>query len=973
VTVRLHFAIAALLGLCLCAPIRTAHAVGQTRYILEKRAPGAFPIVQARAAAAIYVDPADWPGIARAAGDLQADIARVTGVTPTLRHDIKGLGPALIIVGTIGRSPIIDQLVRQKKIDTAQVAGKWEAFVIQVVANPLPGVSIALVIAGSDKRGAIFGIYDVSEQIGVSPWYYWADVPTVHQDALFVKAGRYFEGESAVKYRGIFLNDESPSLSGWVKEKFGVTSLPGVVNMGHQFYEKVFELILRLKGNYLWPAMWNNAFNEDDPLNPNIADMYGIVMGTSHHEPMMRAQKEWARHGKGPWDYSKNSDALKAFWEEGVKRNKGYESMVTIGMRGDGDMPMAGTSMEANVALLEKIVADQREILAAQVNPNVAKIPQVWALYKEVQGYYEKGMRVPDDVTLLWCDDNWGNIRRLPTPTERQRSGGAGVYYHFDYVGGPRNYKWIDTNPIPKIWEQLNLALQYDAKQIWIVNVGDLKPMEFPIEFFLSLGRDPNRWPKEKIGEFTRLWAQREFGAAHAAEIAGLVSTCLKYNGRRKPELLDPTTFSLTDYREADRVVADFHALVSKSEKLEAALPENARDAFFELVLHPAKSYAQVAELYIAAARNQLYAAQGRASANDYADQTKALFQADADLSAYYNHTLLNGKWDHMMDQTHIGYTGWQEPPRNTMPTLKEIKLPDAAAMGVAVEGSADSWPGARPDPVLPALDAFNQQRRYIDVFDKGNAPFEFSAASTVPWISVSPPRGAIQKEQRLWVSVDWTKAPPGMSEGAVRIAGPGGVGVVVKLTAANPREITPATLRGFVEAEGYVSIEAEHYSKNISTPAARWEKIPDYGRTLSAMSVFPVDGPSLDPGGNSPCLEYRMYLFDAGKAEVDAILGPTQNFVPGRGLRLAMALDDQPAQVIDTLAHNTQSDWENTVKDGVRHVKSNFPIAAPGYHILKIWMVDPGIVLEKLVVDLGGVKPSYLGPPESYRSQQRP
>jgi len=970
---RRRLPLAVLLGLCLLAPLRTAHAIGQTRYILEKSAPGAFPMVQAKTAAAIYVDPADWPGVARAAADLQADIARVTAVTPALLRATRGLGRAAIIAGTIGRSPIIDQLVRERKIDTAQVAGKWEAFVIQVVVNPLPGLASALVIAGSDKRGAIYGIYDVSEQIGVSPWYYWADVPTVHQDALFVKAGRYFEGQPAVKYRGIFLNDEAPALSGWVREKYGVTSIPGVVNMGHEFYQKVFELILRLKGNYLWPAMWNNAFNEDDPLNPKIADEYGIVMGNSHHEPMLRSQKEWTRHGKGPWDYSKNADVLRQFWEDGVKRNKDYESIVTIGMRGDGDMPMAGTSLEANVALLEKIVADQRKILSEQVNPDVTKIPQLWALYKEVQGYYEKGMRVPDDVTLLWCDDNWGNIRRLPTPAERQRSGGAGIYYHFDYVGGPRNYKWIDTNPIPKIWEQMNLALNYGADCIWIVNVGDLKPMEFPIEFFLDFGRNPQRWSKDKLGEFTRLWAEREFGAAHAAEIADLVSTCLKYNGRRKPELLDPETFSLTNYREADRVVADFHALVSKAEALQAALPENARDAFFELVLHPAKSYAQVAELYIAAAKNHLYAAQGRASANDYADQTKALFQADADLSDYYNHTLLNGKWNHMMDQTHIGYTMWQEPPRNTMPAVKEIKLPDGAAMGIAVEGSADSWPGAKSDPALPAFDAFNQQRRYIDVFDTGQAPFEFSAAPSAPWISVSPPRGAIQKEQRLWVSVDWRKAPSGSSAGAVRIAGPGGVEVAVKLTVSNPREITPATLRGFVEAEGCVSIEAEHYSTNNSTPAARWEKIDDYGRTLSGLSVFPVNGPSLDPGRNSPSLEYRMYLFDSGKAEVDAILGPTQNFTPGRGLRFAMAFDDQAPQVVDTLAQNSNRDWETTVKDSVRHVKSNFTIVAPGYHTLKIWMVDPGIVLEKLVVNLGGVKPSYLGPPESYRAEQRP
>jgi hypothetical protein len=632
---------------------------------------------------------------------------------------------------------------------------------------------------------------------------------------------------------------------------------------------------------------------------------------------------------------------------------------------------MAGPSMDANVKLLEQIVADQRKIIAEQINPDVTKVPQLWALYKEVQGYYEKGMRVPDDVTLLWCDDNWGNNRRLPTPEERKRSGGAGIYYHFDYVGGPRNYKWIDTNPIPKIWEQMNLALHYGADRIWIVNVGDLKPMEFPTDFFLSFARDPERWPKEKLGEFTRLWAEREFGAEHAAEIAELVATYLKYAGRRKPELLDPQTFSLTNYREAERVEADFDSLIARAEKVQAALPAAARDAFFELVLHPAKAYGQVAELYIAAGRNELHAAQGRASANDDAARVKELFQADIDLSNTYNHTLLNGKWDHMMDQTHIGYTYWQEPPRNTMPAVKEIAVPDAGAMGVAIEGSASAWPGGMDDAVLPAFDVFNRQRRYIDVFNKGKAEFDFTAAASAPWIVLSASKGTVEKEQRVWVSVDWSKAPAGASDGSVRIAGPGGADIAVKLTAANPREITPAALRGFVESEGVVSIEAEHYSKSNDAGGARWEKIDDFGRTLSAMSVFPVDSASKEAGAASPSLEYRMYLFHAGKAEVNAILGPTQNFVPGRGLRFAMAFDGQPPQIIDTLEHNTQRDWEETVKDSVRYVKSSFTLAQPGYHTLKIWMVDPGIVLEKLVVDLGGMKPSYLGPPESYRVKE--
>jgi hypothetical protein len=965
------------LGLVAILMPRAAHAIGQTRYILHRAEPGAFPVAQGKTAAAIYTDAADWPGVARAAADLSADIGRVTGIAPALVRDAAGVRTQAIIVGTIGRSPVVDQLIRERKLDVSGVAGKWEAFVIQVVALPFPGVSSALAIAGSDKRGTIYGVYDLSEQIGVSPWYFWADVPAVHRDALYVKLGRYIEGPPAVKYRGIFLNDEAPALSGWVKDKFGMASvtnrpgLPGdVVNMGGGFYSKVFELILRLKGNYLWPAMWNNAFNEDDPQNPKLADEYGIVMGNSHHEPMLRAQKEWTRHGVGPWDYAKNADILRTFWTEGIRRNKDYESLITIGMRGDGDMPMAGPSVEANMKLMEQIVSDQRRIIAEQMDSDVTKVPQLWALYKEVQEYYDKGMRVPDDVTLLWCDDNWGNIRRLPTPEERNRGGGAGVYYHFDYVGDPRNYKWIDTNPIPKIWEQMNLALKYGADRVWIVNVGDLKPMEFPTDFFLSFARDPKRWPKEKLGEYTQLWAEREFGGEHAAEIAGLVSTYLKYAGRRKPELLEPGTFSLINYQEAERVEADFEALVRRATQLQGQLPPAARDAFFELVLHPAKAYAQVLELYIAAGRNKLYAAQGRATTNREAARVRQLFQADIDLGNYYNHTLANGKWNHMMDQTHIGYTYWQQPPLDVIPAVQEIVSGDGASLGVAVEGSVSSWPGTDAGAVLPAFDPFQRQGHYLEVFNRGKAPFEFTAAASAPWILLSVTRGTISEDRRIWVTIDWSKADwskalAGTIDGSIRIAG-AGAETDVKLTAFQPPDVTPATLRGFVESDGYVSIEAAHYSRTVPTQAARWEAIPDVGRTLSGMSVFPVDAPSLTPGPASPCLEYRMYLFHAGKAEVNAILSPTLSFVPGRGLRLAMAFDEQPPLIVDALEHNTHGDWQESVRDSVRSIKTALSVAQPGYHTLKIWMVDPGVVLQKLIVDLGGLRPSYLGPPES-------
>jgi hypothetical protein len=921
--------------ICLFLLPHAALALGQARYVETVARPGSFPIAEAKTCASIYVDANDYAGVIRAAGDLQADIARVTGCTPVITHDATKLGAQAIVIGSLEKGPLVKRLT-----DTSAIAGKWESFLVQPTAG-------ALVIAGSDKRGTIFGIYDLSEQIGVSPWYWWADVPVSHKDALFVKPGRFLQGEPAVKYRGIFLNDEAPSLSGWTHEKNG--------GFNRNLYVKVFELILRLKGNYLWPAMWGNAFNEDDPLNPKLADEYGIVMGTSHHEPMLRAQQEWKRHGKGPWNYATNPDVLRAFWDEGIERNKTYESIVTLGMRGDGDMPMAANGgIEANKALLEKIVADQRAILAARMGPGLSKVPQDWALYKEVQEYYDAGMRVPDDVTLLWCDDNWGNLRRLPTAEERRRSGGAGIYYHFDYVGGPRNYKWLNTNPITKVWEQMNLAYQYDARRIWIVNVGDLKPMEFPIEYFLSLAWNPERWPHEKIAEFGKLWAEREFGPAYAADIADIVAKYTKYNGRRKPELLEPGTFSLENYREADSVLGDWQALTARAEQVYKRLPDNAKDAFFELVLYPTKACAQVNELYIAAAKNRLYAGQGRTSANDYAARVRELFQADADLSAAYNHTLAGGKWDHMMDQTHIGYTGWQQPDTNVMPAVTEIQVGEAAKTGVS--------------PTLLQFDSLSRPRRDIEIFNLGRTPFYYSATASVPWIVLNAGHGTVQKDARLGVTVDWSKAPMGTAEGSVRVLGAGAVPFTVKVTSFRPREIARDTLHGFVEADGYVSIEAAHYTKKTDAGPVHWGEIADYGRTLSAMTILPCTAASVTPPLDAPSLEYRMYLFDPGAVRVNTIVAPTLNFVPGRGLRFAVAFDGQPPQIIDALEHNSLHDWEESVKDNVRTVVSTHSLSGSGYHVLKYWMVDPGIVLEKIVVDLGGLELSYLGPPESFR-----
>lgn len=848
----------------------SAFALTTNSFVSAKNGKDSFPIVAKGQAAIIFVDPNDWPGVIRVTRDLQADLARVTGVNAPVTHDSSSFGKQTIIVGTIGRCALIDRLVSAGKIDVSDVTGRWEAALVQVVTNPLPGMESALVIAGSDKRGTIFGVYDVCEQMGVSPWHWFADVPPKQHKQLFVAPGRHLIGPSAVKYRGIFINDEGPALMTWARQKYG--------ELNHGMYTNVFELILRCKGNYLWPAMWDNSFATDDPLNAKLADDYGIVISTSHHEPMMRAWKEWKKNGNGPhsWDYSKNDAKLREFWAEGLRRTKDYEKVITLGMRGDGDEPMSETE---SVALLERIVADQRKMIGAVINPNLEQVPQVWALYKEVQGYYERGMRVPDDVILLWCDDNWGNLRRLPTAPERQRPGGAGIYYHFDYVGGPRNYKWINTVPLPKVWEQMNLAWHYGATNLWIVNVGDIKPEEVPLEFFLSLGWNPQAWTKDNLADYLHRWAEREFGPKFATDIADIVAKYAKYNGRRKPELLEPGTFSLDNYDEADRILAEWRDITRRAERIYAKLTKESRDAFYQLVLYPTKASAVVNELYIAVAKNRALARDNDPRANEFAKRVRELFAEDQVMSDYYNHTLAGGKWKHMMDQTRIGYTGWQQPDTNVMPPVQEV--------------AASAKPRLPPRPVAQAVT---------------------SVAKTV---------------------ID-----------------------------------APKSWHGFIEQNGYVSIEAEHFTRKTETAAARWEILPDHGRTLSAMTIFPVTAPTLTPPA-APALEYQMWLTRTGAVQVTTIISPSLNFAPDRSMRFAVSFDDETPQIITVVPHGYTAgdgnrDWEESVKASGRSVKSQHLLTTAGAHTFKVWMVDPAVVLQKIVVDCGGVKPSYLGPPES-------
>jgi len=814
----------------------------------------------------IYVDSNDDWLVHKASSLLQGDIEKVTGNKPELVNNIKRAKGTVIVIGSIEKSSLIRQLNDQRTIDVSALKNKWESFLIQAVPNTQKGNSDSpssvagfLVIAGSDKRGTAYGVFELSQQLGVSPWYWWADVPVKKKKEVYVRQGSYRYGPPSVKYRGIFINDEAPAFSGWTKEKFG--------GVNHLVYEKIFELLLRLKANYLWPAMWANAFNDDDTLNPILADKYGIVMGTSHHEPMLRAQQEWKRYGKGQWNYDSNEIVLKNFWRKGIQNMGKHESVVTIGMRGDGDMPMTQGS---NIALLERIVNDQRKIIEEVTGKPASQTPQLWALYKEVQDYYDKGMRVPDDVTLLLCDDNWGNIRRLPKLTDKPRTGGYGIYYHFDYVGGPRNYKWVNTNNIARVWEQMHLAYEYGVRNIWIVNVGDLKPMEFPISFFLDYAWDVKKLNEDNLTDYYTQWAGKQFGNKYATEIGEIIQRYSQLIARRKPELLDAHTYTIEEWLQLTKEWSD---LLNRAEKISQELSPEYHDAFFELVLHPVEAVGNLHEMYFTVALNQLV------PSNKTAEKVKQLYDKDSSLSVQYNKFTAVGKWDHMMDQTHIGYTYWQQPPKNKMPEVKYNPISSSTPKQV--------------DSVTTEEVTLTSKQADLD------------------------PLSARRKTNL------------------------------------------------FYELDGYISIEATDYTKKIDEGKINWKIIPDIGKDGDGITTFPVTAAGQYVNKNSAHVEYDIFTYDDKEVKVNAYFSPTLNFHNDPdGLRYAISIDDEQPQIISINKDDTDNrTWGQWVSNNIIIKTSTHEIAKPGEHTVKYWMVSPAVILQKLVVDLGGLKSSYLGP----------
>ncbi|KAH8685424.1 hypothetical protein BGZ60DRAFT_510652 [Tricladium varicosporioides] len=921
--------------------------------------------------ALLVVDGTDFPGIHIAIRNLANDFARVTKGDPNpiqiLREQQKGVAN--------NADTAIIRLEKNGKLDLGRIRGKWESYITVVVEQPFLGCRRALVIAGSDKRGAIFGIYSLSEQIGVSPWYWWADVVEQSHSEIYALPVITIQGEPSIRYRGIFINDEAPALTGWVLENFG--------KYGTEFYKKVFELLLRLKANFLWPAMWPGypnpgaTFFTDDPENQKTAEDYGICISTSHHEPMQRQSNEWfADNPDGSWNWLTNKQKITQFFDEGVRRANRFESYFTLGMRGEYDKKMV---TDDPTSILKEVIQTQRAIIK-EIHGQEDAVPQLLALYKEVQEHYESGrLEIPDDITLLFSDDNFGSIRRLPYGEETGRSGGAGIYYHLEYVGDPRSYKWTNSNSLAKTWHQLQEAYHRGARQIWIFNVGDIKPLETPLTFSMSLAWNINSIKADGLAQFFSAIALREFGPRLSTEIG---AAWLEYDyliSLRRHEHIEPTTFSLLNYNEAEIILSRWKYLLNAAESIHHLSLESQHPSIFQLVLHPIKSSYIFTTLQITLARNQLFARQRRNSANTLFQTALSLFSADFELSEEY-HALLHGKWNHIMSQAHYGFGDtWHAPSRDMISGLCYVQNRQnsnavVGQMGIAVEGHEGVRPGRCneesdrthpsrrdlvPSVTLGAMTRYGPENRWFEIFTRGKPRIHWSASTPFSWIHLSSESGELapgEDDARVEISVDWEQVPLDF-EGEVLISISSQEGDFEQIhLPINGQKIPDSFMAGFIEGDGYICIPAS--SCDVKFPY----------RILPSTAVSSTD---TDP---TLWLTYDVFVFtNTPTASLILYFNMTLDVDPSNPMTYDIRIAGKEIQTYRLLPEPAKKGelpvgWWDAVQDCVwvrRHqLGEDF---TPGKHSIEVRLRSSNLVLERIIVDLGGLMDSYLGPPPSH------
>ncbi len=911
----------------------------------------------------------DGAGPLATAGDFLAhDLTTLSGQRPVISTGVANQSGTAILIG-LANAPLIASLLKANHIDTTPVAGKWEVYGRVVLPAPWDSKSRVLVIFGSDIRGTIWGVSDLSREMGVSPWEWWADVTPRRAARITVDGTLHYAHAPSVKYRGIFLNDEDFGLKPWAAKTYE----PEAGTIGPKTYARVFELMWRLKANTIWPAMHKGTVAFDDvPGNAEMAARYAIIHATSHAEPMLRNNdREWDAAKRGPFNYLTNRANMLAYWDEAVASHKQFENIYTMGLRGVGDVPMIGANSASQTgAILQDVIAEQRKILANRIGEPVDRIPQVFTPYKEVLLAYDTGLKLPDDITLTWPDDNYGYIRRLSNPAERARSGGSGVYYHISYWGGPTSYLWLATTHPALLWEEMNKAWRFDAHKIWILNVGDIKPGEYLTELFLDMAFDADDFANAaSVRAHLGRWAAKNFGPEHAAEITDVMWRYYDLAFARKPEFMGfnttyPTTapqqtaFNMLDFGDENaRRAAAYRDIAARAATLKHELPPDRQDAFYELVEYPVAAAAAVNTRSLDLDKAIVYGLQRRASANDYSMRAQAAQTALTAETAFYNDKLANGKWRGMMD------VAPHKLPQFAEPAFPTWKGKDDKTCAVQVEGGA-FYEGGGALPALPPFQPELRQTRYVDLFLKSPAARAWKAVASVPWIRLSTSHGTFSpgnSEQRINASIDWDHAPDGggatiafTCEGTT-ITLP----VAVKLAPRN----TVANV-SFVESDRIVSIYATH----ADMTSAGWEMLDGLGHTGSSLrSVLDMASLNVDAIAKAPVVVYRFATStENDKAILRVIALPTLPITSQNGTRVAISLDGATPVVLDLATAESSAQWRQNVLTNTAIGTIGDLNLKPGAHELKVFALDPGLILDRFEIAFAGAARAYGPVPET-------
>lgn len=960
----------------------------------------------------ICLEQSAFPGVIRVTEKVAHDVELVSGKKPQILVE-KEIPETLessgedwtIIAATKGKSSFLKKLEEAGSAELKELEQKREcyAWIFPEIKNRTK--SNLLVIAGSDKRGTIYGLFHLSEMLGVSPFVDWCGLMPPKQEKIELREDMAcISKEPSVRYRGFFINDEWPAFGNWCNHNFG--------GFNAKAYDHVFELLLRLKGNYLWPAMWSARFADDGPglLNAELADEYGIIMGMSHHEPCLRQGEEYKYlRGKNSvygdaWNFRTNREGITKFWEDGLKRSGKFENVITVGMRGEADTAIMGknATLEDNIQLLRDVLKTQKKLIQEHVNPDLTRVPRMIALYKEVEEFFygdEKtkglmGAEELEDVILMLCDDNYGNLRTLPTEEMRKHAGGYGMYYHLDYHGWPVSYEWINSSYLPKIWEQMSMAYDFGVRELWMVNVGDIATQEFPLSFFLDMAYDFDRWGSRALNctqEYTRKWVRQQFGSVEEETqdtIADILEQYTKIIHRRRPEALNPETYHPVQEKESSRIFEEAEQLLKKLqdvyETIEKTNPQNL-SAFIALVYYPAFGTMNLVKMQILAGWNHYYANLGAVCANDYVDEVERCMEQDRKAVEMY-HQMDQGRWYGMGMSQHIGFTHWNEDECRNPVVMRVIPLKKRSIL-VAADGTAQHAEGSPwLDNTMKLKDFLNPDctRASVTLYSRSDLKAEYKVLKKPGWLSVEPMEGWLdgvsQKKVRLNLTLIKQRLPETNQDtiqDSLEIATPEGkCEITVPVYTGNLQDKKNV----FVDTMGYLSIEAAHYVNsvpgNYKDRQVKFENLQGYGKTNSAIKAFPSDACTV-PGQDAPYLEYQFVLEESGTYEAEFYMQPSNPVTRENQLLYAVRINEEMTETVNAVEKDYQvgdqaEKWAEGVLSQIRRQTVSIKCRA-GFNTLRVYHVTPGFVLEKIVIYPMGEKPeeSYLGPAETYHGRQ--